>query len=62
MMAKHMQTDWKRLAESRGLAPDEGVTAPIERLAAQFDPLRASIPLETEPAAFPVLPLPESQG
>lgn len=52
-------TDWKALAIARGLEADDRVTVPLEKLEAQFAALRAQIRLETEPAAFPVLPLPE---
>jgi hypothetical protein len=59
MMAELSMTDWKALAIARGLEADDRVTVPLEKLEAQFAALRAQIRLETEPAAFPVLPLPE---
>jgi hypothetical protein len=53
-------TDWKAIAVARGLAPDERVIAPLEKLEAQFSLLRGQIALETEPVTHHVLPLPET--
>jgi hypothetical protein len=59
MMAELSMTDWKALAKARGLEGDDRVTVPLEKLEAQFAALRGLIRLETEPATYPVLPLPE---
>ncbi|MFN0106690.1 MAG: hypothetical protein ACKV2U_31920 [Bryobacteraceae bacterium] len=54
-------TDWKAIAIAKGLAPDDRVIPPLEKLEAQFGPLRQQIALETEPAIQHVLPLPEGK-
>lgn len=53
-------TDWKLIAQARGLEPDERVTLPLQSLETQFSALRAQIRLETEPVTHHVLPLPEA--
>lgn len=60
MMAKLGMTDWKAIAAAKGLAADEKVTVPLEKLEAHFAALREQIALETEPMTHHVLPLPEA--
>jgi hypothetical protein len=54
-------TDWNAIAAARGIPADERVTRPIEALEAQFAVIVAGLPFDTEPAAFPVLPIPEKK-
>jgi hypothetical protein len=58
MMAKPGMTDWKALAIAKGLAADDRVILPLEKLEAQFGALKAQILLETEPLVQHVMPLP----
>lgn len=58
-MAKRPMTDWKAIAIAKGFTPNDGVILPLEKLEAQFGALRPEIALETEPAIYYVLPLPE---
>lgn len=60
MMAKPGMTDWKAIAIAKGLAADDRVTGPLEKLEAQFSALKTEIRLETEPVTHHVLPLPEA--
>jgi len=55
-------TDWKSIAIARGLAPDDRVILPLEKLEAQMAALRPQIALETEPVTHHVLPLPGDQA
>lgn len=54
-------TDWKSIAQARGLEPEDRVILPLQSLEAQFSALRPLILLETEPVTHHVLPLPETQ-
>ena len=59
MMAKPTMTDWKAIAIAKGLAPDDRITQPLEKLEAHFAALCEQISLETEPSIHHVLPLPD---
>lgn len=54
-------TDWKAIAAARGISSDERVIRPIEALESQFEAIVVRLPFDTEPAAFPVLPIPEKE-
>jgi hypothetical protein len=58
MMTHRHMTDWRMIAEARGLQADPKVLDPLKALETLYEEMRERIALESEPAVFPVLPVP----